>query len=148
MLNVPTPVRVFLYTVATDMRKSFSGLHGLIVESLQQDPLSGDWFVFVNRRRDRIKIMTWERDGFSIWYKQLQRGTFGIPQHVSESLLLTSQQLALILAGVDLKQTRPRKRYQRRADGHAVDVSLAQDALADIFCMRETFAAHRGFHRA
>jgi transposase len=113
VLNVPTPVRVFLYTVATDMRKSFSGLHGLIVESLQQDPLSGDWFVFVNRRRDRIKIMTWERDGFSIWYKQLQRGTFAIPQHVSESLLLTSQQLALILAGVDLKQTRPRKRYRR-----------------------------------
>jgi transposase len=113
VLNVPIPVRVFLYTVATDMRKSFSGLHGLIVESLRQDPLSGDWFVFVNRRRDRIKIMTWEKDGFSIWYKQLQCGTFAIPPHGSESLALTSQQLALILAGVDLQQTRPRKRYQR-----------------------------------
>ena len=70
MLNVPTPVRVFLYTASTDMRKSFSGLHGLIVESLKQNPLSGDWFVFVNRRRDRIKIMTWERDGFVIFYKK------------------------------------------------------------------------------
>ena len=70
MLNVPTPVRVFLCTVATDMRKSFSGLHGLIVETLRQDPLSGDWFVFLNRRRDRLKVMTWEQDGFSIWYKK------------------------------------------------------------------------------
>jgi len=113
VLNVPTPVRVFLCTVATDMRKSFSGLHGLIVESLKQDPLSGDWFVFVNRRRDRIKIMLWEADGFVIWYKQLQRGTFAIPAHDGQSLTLTSQQLALILAGIDLKQTRPRKRYRR-----------------------------------
>lgn len=70
MLNVPTPVRVFLCTVATDMRKSFSGLHGLIVETLRQDPLSGDWFVFLNRRRDRLKVMTWEQDGFAIWYKK------------------------------------------------------------------------------
>ena len=83
------------------------------MESLQQDPLSGDWFVFVNRRRDRIKIMTWEQDGFSIWYKQLQSGTFAMPTGDSQSLVLTSQQLSLILAGVDLNQTRPRKRYRR-----------------------------------
>ena len=115
MLNVPMPVRVFLCTIATDMRKSFSGLHGLIVESLQQDPLSGDWFVFVNRRRDRIKIMLWEGDGFVIYYKQLQSGTFAMPASDSQALVLTAQQLTLILAGVDLKQTRPRKRYQRAA---------------------------------
>lgn len=113
MLNVPTPVRVFLCTVATDMRKSFSGLHGLIVETLRQDPLSGDWFVFLNRRRDRLKVMTWEQDGFAIWYKQLQRGTFALPTHEGDSLQLTSRELALLLTGIDLKQTRPRKRYQR-----------------------------------
>jgi transposase len=112
VLNVPTPIRVFLYTVATDMRKSFSGLHGLIVESLRQDPLSGDWFVFLNRRRDRIKIMTWEQDGFAIWYKQLQRGTFALPAGDGDSLRLTSRELALLLTGIDLKQTRPRKRCQ------------------------------------
>jgi transposase len=112
MLNVPAPIRVFLCTAATDMRKSFSGLHGLIVEALRQDPLSGDWFVFVNRRRDRMKIMSWEQDGFVIWYKQLQRGTFAVPACDGDSLRLTSQQLALILAGVDLRQTRPRRRYQ------------------------------------
>lgn len=113
MLNVPATVRVFLYTAATDMRKSFSGLHGIIVESLRQDPLSGDWFVFLNRRRDRLKLLLWDRDGFVIYYKQLQRGTFALPEHQEDSLVLTAQQLALILAGVDLQQTRPRKRYRR-----------------------------------
>lgn len=114
MLNVPAPVRVFLCTVATDMRKSFSGLHGIIVESLRQDPLSGDWFVFLNRRRDRLKLMLWEQDGFVIYYKQLQSGTFAMPAHDGvEPLTLSAQQLALILAGVDLKRTRPRKRYRR-----------------------------------
>ena len=113
MLNVPSPVRVFLCTVATDMRKSFSGLHGLIVETLRQDPLSGDWFVFLNRRRDRLKVMTWEQDGFAIWYKQLQRGTFALPAGEGDSVRLSSRELALLLTGIDLKQTRPRKRYQR-----------------------------------
>lgn len=117
MLNVPAPVRVFLYTAHTDMRKSFSGLHGIIVEALKQDPLSGDWFVFVNRRRDRLKLMLWDRDGFVIYYKQLQRGTFALPAHDGESLTLTAQQLTLILAGVDLRETRPRKRYERETCG-------------------------------
>lgn len=113
MLSVPAPTRVFLCTTATDMRKSFNGLHGLVVEVLRQDPLSGDWFVFLNRRRDRLKILAWEQDGFSIWYKQLQAGTFAIPGHEGDALQLTSAQLALILSGVDLRETRPRKRYRR-----------------------------------
>ena len=57
--------------------------------------------------------MTWEQDGFAIWYKQLQSGTFAVPDHQGDSLALTSQQLALLLTGVDLRQTRPRKRYRR-----------------------------------
>lgn len=113
MLSISAPRRVFLCTAATDMRKSFNGLHGLVVETLKQDPLSGDWFVFLNRRRDRLKIMAWEQDGFAIWYKQLQAGTFALPSHDADSLQLTSAQLALILSGVDLRQTQPRKRYQR-----------------------------------
>lgn len=113
MLSMSAPRRVFLCTAATDMRKSFSGLHGLVVETLKQDPLSGDWFVFLNRRRDRLKIMAWEQDGFAIWYKQLQAGTFALPSHDGDALPLTSAQLALILSGVDLRQTQSRKRYQR-----------------------------------
>ena len=112
MLSFSAPIRVFLYTAPTDMRKSFSGLHGLVVEVLKQDPLSGDWFVFLNRRHDRIKLLAWERDGFSIYYKQLQSGTFALPPHNGESLELTSSQLALLLSGIDLARTRPRKRYQ------------------------------------
>jgi len=113
VLNVQVPVRVFMYTVPTDMRKSFSGLHGLIVEALRQDPLSGDWFVFVNRRRDRLKIMAWEQDGFVIWYKQLQRGSFAVPSGDHDSVTLTSRELALLLTGIDLRDTQPRKRYRR-----------------------------------
>ena len=89
-----------------------SCLHGLVVEVLKQDPLSGDWFVFLNRRHDRIKLLAWERDGFSIYYKQLQSGTFALPPHDGESLELSSAQLALLLSGIDLARTRPRKRYQ------------------------------------
>jgi transposase len=81
MQSVPVPVRVFLCTAATDMRKSFNGLHGLVVDVLRQGPLSSDWFVFLNRRRGRIKILAWEQDGFLIWYKQLQVGTFASPIH-------------------------------------------------------------------
>lgn len=113
MLTIPAPIRVFLCTAATDMRKSFDGLHGLVVEVLRQDPLSGDWFVFLNRRRDRIKILAWEQDGFSIWYKRLEAGTFAVPGHDGDSLALTAAQFALLLSGVDLRQTRPRKRYRR-----------------------------------
>jgi transposase len=113
MLSVPAKVRVFLCTRATDMRKSFDGLHGLVVEVLRQDPLSGDLFVFLNRRRDRVKLLIWEEDGMLIVYKRLERGTFALPEGEGDSITLTSAQLALLLGGIDLKQTRPRKRYRR-----------------------------------
>lgn len=76
MLSLPAKVRVFVCTRATDMRKSFDGLHGLVLEVLRQDPQSGDLFVFLNRRRDRLKILLWEGDGLAIWYKRLESGTF------------------------------------------------------------------------
>jgi transposase len=113
VLNIPAPIRVFLCTRPTDMRKQFDGLHGLVVEVLRQNPLSGDWFVFFNKRRERIKVLAWEGDGLSIWYKRLEAGTYAIPQHDGEALQLTSAQLALMLSGIDLRQTRSRKRYQR-----------------------------------
>ena len=113
MLNVPAKVRVFLCTRPTDMRKSFNGLHGLGVEMLGQNPLSGDFFVFINRRRDRVKILMWEGDGFAIWYKCLESGTFALPVSASDSVALTSPQLSLLLGGIDLRQTRQRKRYRR-----------------------------------
>jgi transposase len=115
MLNVPAKVRVFLCTRPTDMRKSFNGLHGLVVEVLGQDPQSGDLFVFINRRRDRVKMLIWEGDGMLIVYKRLERGTLALPPAEGDSITLTSAQLWLLLGGIDLCQTRPRKRYRRSA---------------------------------
>ena len=79
MIALPPQIRVFLYGLPTDMRKSFNGLVALTESALKQDPLSGSLFVFVNRRRDRIKILYWGQTGFCIWYQQLQKGTYQLP---------------------------------------------------------------------
>ena len=113
MLNLSARMHVFVCTRPTDMRKSFDGLHGLVQQVLRQDPLSGDLFVFLNRRRDRVKVLAWEGDGFVIWYKRLEAGTFAAPQGPGDALRLSATQLALLLGGVDLAATQPRKRYRR-----------------------------------
>ena len=74
MIALAPQIRVFLYRRPTDMRKSFHGLIALTQSELKQDPLSGSLFVFVNRRRDRIKILYWGQTGFCIWYQQLEKG--------------------------------------------------------------------------
>lgn len=112
MLSVPAKVRIFLCTRAIDLRKGFDGLHGVVLEVLRQDPLSGDLFVFLNRRRDRVKLLIWEGDGILIVYKRLERGRFGPPAGSGDSIALSSAQLSLLLGGIDLKQTRERKRYR------------------------------------
>jgi transposase len=119
--QLPAAVRVFFCTRPTDMRKSFDGLLGMVHEFLSQDPLSGHLFLFLNRRRDRVKILYWDRDGLVIWYKRLERGTFqqldpaSRADHASGSagLELTGADLALLLNGIDLTTARRRKRYTR-----------------------------------
>lgn len=112
MLNLPPQVRVFLCTQAVDMRKSFDGLSGLVEEVFQGELLSGDLFVFVNRRRDRVKILSWDRDGLSIWYKRLEAGTFQLPGPADEAVELDAAELAMLLSGVDFQSARRRKRYR------------------------------------
>ena len=116
MIALAPQTRVFLYRRPTDMRKSFHGLIALTEAELKQDPLSGSLFVFVNRRRDRIKILYWGETGFCIWYQQLQRGTYQLPCHDSldeqDTLEVTRAQLSLILDGIDLTSARQRKRFQ------------------------------------
>jgi transposase len=123
MIALAPQVRVFLYRRATDMRKSFHGLVALVESSLKQDPLSGSLFVFVNGRRDRIKILYWGQTGFCIWYQQLQKGTYQLPdQQVldnDETLEVTRAQLSLILDGIDLASVRQRTRF--RLEQKAVD---------------------------
>jgi transposase len=115
MISLPSSVRVFLHAPATDLRKGFDALCGLVTTAFGQDPTSGHLFLFINRRRDRIKILYWDRDGLAIWYKRLEIGSFQIPATATDavSVEMTSTQLSLILSGIDLGSARQRKRYQR-----------------------------------
>ena len=79
MMHLPASVRVYLCASACDMRKSFDGLHALVTQSMDLDAFAGHLFVFANRRRDRIKILYWDRDGFAVWAKRLEEGTYAMP---------------------------------------------------------------------
>lgn len=115
MLSLPLPVKIFWSLAPTDMRKSFDGLSAIVSEQLRQDPLSGHLFIFTSRRRDRVKLLYFERGGLAIWYKRLEEGTFAAPRPAgdSRSVQLSSDELALLLSGVDLASVRRRKRYER-----------------------------------
>jgi transposase len=115
MISLPHPVRVFLHAPATDLRKGFDALSGLVTAAFSQDPTSGHLFLFVNRRRDRLKILYWDRDGLAIWYKRLESGSFQLPVVAPDavSIEMSPTQLTLILSGIDLGSARQRKRYQR-----------------------------------
>ena len=117
MIGLPHPVRVFLHAPATDLRKGFDALSGLVTTAFAQDPTSGHLFLFVNRRRDRIKILYWDRDGLAIWYKRLELGSFQLPAAPRDAaaIELSPTQLALILSGIDLSSARKRRRYERPA---------------------------------
>jgi transposase len=108
-------VRIFLCTTPTKMTYSFDGLMGRAQEIFDQDPTLGHLFLFLNRRRDRIKILFWDRDGFCIWYKRLERGTFQMltTTHDEEGIELTYTQLVKLLGGLDLRTGRRRRRYRR-----------------------------------
>jgi transposase len=112
VIMLPSAVRVFLCTRPTDLRKGFDALSGLVQECFSQDPLTGH--LFLNRRRDRIKILYFDRDGLAIWYKRLEVGTFQVPDtDAQHGVELQPAQLAMLLSGIDLRSARQRKRFQR-----------------------------------
>ena len=113
MLSLPSSVRIFLCVVPADMRRSFDGLARMVEEFLGGDPLSGHLFVFRSRRGDRLKILYWDRDGYVIWYKRLEAGTFRFPVTDGPSVRVTAAQLAMILEGVELDRVRRRRRYEK-----------------------------------
>jgi transposase len=113
MLGLSAAVRVYFAMEAADMRKSFDGLAALASDRLALDPLSGHLFVFLNKRRDRIKILYWDRDGMVVWAKRLERGTFLLPAATSGRVEMTTAELAALLAGIDLGAARRRVRYSR-----------------------------------
>ena len=97
------------------MRRSFDGLHALVTQIMELDPFAGHLFVFGNRRRDRVKILYWDRDGFAVWAKRLEEGTYALPFEESGERRreITAQELGALLSGIDLSQAKRRKRYRR-----------------------------------
>jgi transposase len=115
MLSLPLPVRILVCTQPADMRRSFDGLAQLVREYLGADPLCGHLFVFRSKRGDRIKLLWWDEDGYAIWYKRLEEGTYRFPAAASNGhgIELRAADLAMLLDGVDLESVRRRKRYRR-----------------------------------
>jgi transposase len=114
MLTIATQTRIFIALHATDMRKGFDGLCGLVSDTLKQDPLSGALFLFVNRRRDRMKVLYWDGDGLAIWYRRLEQGTFQVPASSDQlnAVEIRSDEFTMLLRGIDLSSVKRRKRFQ------------------------------------
>ena len=111
MLRLPGTVRVFLCLLPVDMRRSFDGLAALAEQVVHADPLSGHLFVFRGRRGDRLKILYWDRDGYALWYKRLEAGTFRFPGDGVDAAEITPADLGLILEGIDVDAAKRRKRF-------------------------------------
>ncbi|MBU1055326.1 MAG: IS66 family insertion sequence element accessory protein TnpB [Proteobacteria bacterium] len=106
----PSHTQVYLALGNTDMRKSINGLSILIEDSLDLDPFSGHLFVFCNRRRDIIKILYWDRNGFCIWYKRLEKQKFIWPEVKDEILRIGQRELNWLLDGLEFHQIRGHKK--------------------------------------
>jgi transposase len=115
MLTLGTSGRIWICVQPVDGRKSFDGLSALVSQHLAHDPLSGDLFVFRNRRGDRLKILAWQGDGFALYLRRLERGTFAFPQADAPCVHVSSTELAMILGGLDYSLAQRRRRYQRGA---------------------------------
>lgn len=113
MLSVPPAVSIFLYVPPADLRKGFDGLSGLVRREFAADPLDGSLFLFINRRRDRLKILHWDGTGYWLYYKLLEAGTFETIASEGRCAQLNSTQLAMLLGGVSLVAAKQRKRYRR-----------------------------------
>jgi transposase len=115
MLALSDAQRYFLYRRPADMRKSFYSLASIVEQEMQGNALSGDIFIFLSRRRNQIKLLRWEQDGYAIYSKRLEEGNYELPlQHHETSYLISRQQLLLILEGISLGQVKYRKRYSQK----------------------------------
>jgi transposase len=116
MLSISPVVNIFLYGQVADLRRGIDGLAMMVHEAMGEDPLSGSLFIFLNRRRNRIKLLYWDTDGYAIWMKRLERGSFEMPRGATASetprVKITKSQLSLILEGIELASVRRRQRYQ------------------------------------
>lgn len=111
MLSLPPAVRVYVSATPTDMRRSFDGLAQEVLDFLGEDPLSGHLFVFRSRSGKRVKILFWDRSGYVVYYKRLEKGTFRFPQADGLCMEIEAAELGLILEGIDLAGARRRSRF-------------------------------------
>jgi transposase len=109
--------RIWVCLQPQDGRKGIDGLAAVVTTHLGQDPLNGDLYVFRNRRGDRLKVLAWQGDGFALYLRRLERGTFAFPAADAAEVAVTATELAMILAGIDLRSARRRRRYERTAAG-------------------------------
>jgi len=116
MLTIPPNTRISFCTSPIDMRKSFNGLIGIVRNELNADPLAGHLFVFLNRNNTLMKILYWDGDGFAIWFKRMESGTFRFParQEGVPCIEISRSGLSMILEGVDLSQLPHRKRFSKK----------------------------------
>ena len=113
MFTLSETHRFLLYSNPTDMRKSFDGLSGLIKNQLATDPRNGDVFIFINKGRDKIKLLHWNGSGYTLYYKRLERGTFELPSYGQSvgSVKLNYARLVMIIDWLSIKNIPGRKRY-------------------------------------
>jgi transposase len=116
MIHISDKCRYLFYNGNTDMRKSFHGLAAIVSCQMKCDVLSGDIYIFISKRRNAIKLLRFEPDGFAIFYKRLEKGTFEIPTHDNQSgtMVISDNELIFILKGVALKKVKYRPRYSQK----------------------------------
>ncbi len=117
MLTLGLTGRIWVCVEPQDGRKGIDGLAAAVTAHLARDPLSGDLFVFRNKRGDRLKILAWQGDGFALYLRRLEKGTFAFPTAAAAEVAVTGTELAMILGGVDLGSVKRRPRYERSAAG-------------------------------
>jgi transposase len=113
MFSLTSSFFYYLYSQPTDMRKSFDGLSGIVQSQLDRDPTSGEVFIFVNRRKNKVKLLRWEQGGFILYYKRLEAGTFELPAFTEDavSCQMSWPTLMLMIEGISVEKSKQRKRY-------------------------------------
>lgn len=116
MLTLSESIQYYIYLENTDMRKGFDSLSGIVSSQMHFNPLSNDVYIFINRRRTQMKLLHWEGDGFAVYYKRLEQGTYELPRVSGDghSVNVSISHLEKIFQGVSVHQNRQRKRYQHQ----------------------------------
>lgn len=125
MILVPRAVRVYFATQPVSLRQSFDGLANQIRHALGHDPLDGHLFVFLNRRKNQVKLIVWTRGGFTIVHKRLERGTFTFPARVTATasiVLIDVHELAMLLEGIDVSRAKAKPRWEPPARSRSTTI--------------------------